>query len=184
MQPLTKLVLPVILLMSLSGSAAALTLSSSDISHNKMMDNSKEFIGFGCNGGNISPQLSWSGVPKGTEYFAIFAYDPDAPTGSGWWHWQVINIPKNVNSVVAGAGDPKKNNFPAGSLQLKNDFGQQGFGGVCPPIGHGMHRYQFTVYALSQQIELPENYSSALVGYMVNAYSLGSATLEALYKRD
>lgn len=170
----------------LSGTALAdsFTLSSADIAHGEFMSKVQEYQGFGCEGGNLSPQLSWSGAPEGTEAFAITAYDPDAPTGSGWWHWQIINIPKNTTELPAGAGDLSKNLFPEGSVQISNDYGVNGFGGACPPQGHGVHRYQFTIHALSTTLELPENASGALTGYMINAHSLASSTIEALYKRD
>ncbi len=170
----------------LSGAALAdsLQLSSSDISEGEFMANTQEFQGFGCSGGNQSPQLSWTGAPEGTEAFAIQAYDPDAPTGSGWWHWQVVNIPKDVTTLPAGAGDLSKALIPADSINVKNDYGVEGFGGACPPKGDGVHRYQFTVYALSKKLELPEDPSGALTGYMVRAHSLASSTIEALYKRD
>ncbi len=160
-----------------------MTLTSHDIAHGSFMPKAQEFQGFGCDGGNQSPQLSWSGAPAGTQAFAVFAYDPDAPTGSGWWHWQVINIPANVNNLAAGAGSSESKKMPKGSRQMQNDYGVIGFGGACPPEGHGAHRYQFTVHALSQKLELPENASSALTGYMVHANTLASATIEALYKR-
>lgn len=170
----------------LSGSALAdsFKLSSKDISPGKFMSNAQEFQGFGCSGGNLSPQLSWAGAPKGTEAFAILAYDPDAPTGSGWWHWQIVNIPKDASALAAGAGNPSKKLTPPGSTNLKNDYGAIGFGGACPPKGHGVHRYQFTIHALSKKLDLPKDASAALVGYMVHANSLGSSTIEALYKRD
>jgi Raf kinase inhibitor-like YbhB/YbcL family protein len=153
-------------------------LSSTDIAQGKVMSTAQEFKGFGCGGGNRSPQLSWTGAPAGTEAFAVFAYDPDAPTGSGWWHWQVVNIPKTVTTLAAGATSP------SGSVEVKNDYGIAGFGGACPPKGHGIHRYQFTVYALSKKLELPHNASGALAGYMVRANALASSTIEALYQRD
>ena len=131
----------------------------------------------------MSPQLSWSDAPKGTAAFAITAYDPDAPSGSGWWHWQIVNIPANVTSLPADAGDQSKKLAPKGSRQIDNDYGFAGFGGACPPGGHGVHRYQFTVHALSKKLELPENASGALTGYMIHAHSLASSTIEALYKR-
>ncbi|WP_304941509.1 YbhB/YbcL family Raf kinase inhibitor-like protein [Bacterioplanoides sp. SCSIO 12839] len=159
-------------------------LSSNDIRHGEFMDNAQEFTGFGCKGGNQSPQLIWSGAPKGTQAFALLAYDPDAPTGSGWWHWQLVNIPKNVSELAAGAGTEAGKNLPAGSMQMRNDYGSHSFGGACPPPGDGAHRYQFTVYALKQKLELPKEASAALTGYMVNANALASATIEALYKRD
>lgn len=166
-----------------SAFASSLQLSSNDITRGDFMANAQEFQGFGCSGGNLSPQLSWSGAPKGTKAFAILVHDPDAPTGSGWWHWQLVNIPKNVNSLSAGAGDATKNLAPKGSVHIANDYGVKGFGGACPPEGNGAHRYQFTVHALSKKLELPDNASGALTGYMVNAHSLASGTIEALYKR-
>jgi hypothetical protein len=171
------------LLLSTSLLADNFTLSSTDIAHGEFMNKAQEFEGFGCSGGNQSPQLSWRNAPKGTEAFAITAYDPDAPTGSGWWHWQIVNIPAAVNSLVAGSGDQSNKSTPTGSLQITNDYGAAGFGGACPPEGHGAHRYQFTVHALSKKLELPENASGALTGYMINAHTLGSSTIEALYKR-
>ena len=166
------------LLASNSALAGSLALSSTDIANGKFMAKAQEFQGFGCSGGNQSPQLSWSGAPAGTAAFAIMVHDPDAPTGSGWWHWQLVNIPKDVTSLAAGAV------APAGSQQMNNDYGVKGFGGACPPPKHGVHRYQFTVHALSQKLELPENASGALTGYMVKAHSLASSTIEALYQRD
>lgn len=161
----------------------ALELSSTDIGHGEFMAKAHEFTGFGCDGSNLSPALSWSGAPKGTEAFALLVHDPDAPTGSGWWHWQVINIPKNVTSLSTGAGKKDSKLMPKGSVQIENDYGVAAFGGACPPPGHGAHRYQFTLYALKQKLDLPANASGALTGYMVKANALASATIEALYKR-
>jgi Raf kinase inhibitor-like YbhB/YbcL family protein len=182
----TALIVSTFLAVTASTSVLAedFTLTSSDIVAGKLMNKAQEFQGFGCSGGNTSPQLSWSGAPKGTEAFAVFAYDPDAPTGSGWWHWQIVNIDKSVNTLMVGAGDVAKNIAPKDSVQIKNDYGFAGFGGACPPEGHGVHRYQFTVYALSTKLTLPEDASGALTGYMVKGNSLASSTIEALYKRD
>jgi len=164
--------------------AETLTLSSQDIEQGKMMAKKQEFVGFGCKGENLSPQLSWKNAPKGTKSFAVTAYDPDAPTGSGWWHWQIINIPNTVTTLAENAGSTDNKNIPKGSLQIENDYGSQGFGGACPPVGHGQHRYQFTVYALSvEKLELKPTSSAALVGYMINANKLASSTIEALYER-
>ncbi|MDX3775528.1 YbhB/YbcL family Raf kinase inhibitor-like protein [Chromatiaceae bacterium AAb-1] len=186
MQRLTSKFTLLLLSTLLSGSVLAdsFTLTSTDISHGELMTKAQEFQGFGCSGGNLSPQLSWSNAPEGTAAFAILAYDPDAPSGSGWWHWQIINIPANVTNLATGAGDAGKNLAPEGSIHISNDYGVKGFGGACPPEGHGVHRYQFTVHALSKKLELPDNASGALTGYMVNAHSLASSTIEALYRRD
>lgn len=165
--------------------AEGLKLLSSGIKHGHFMSKSQEFEGFGCSGDNKSPQLSWFGAPAGTKSFAITAYDPDAPTGSGWWHWQVVNIPTSVNSLPSGAGSVDQKLMPKGSAQIENDFGFKGFGGACPPEGNGAHRYQFTIHALSvEKLDIPEEASGALAGYMINANSIDSNTLEALYVRD
>lgn len=172
------------LALSTTACASKFTLTSTDMSQGQPLSQAQEFAGFGCSGDNLSPQLSWSGAPEGTKAFAVFAYDPDAPTGSGWWHWQLVNLPSDVNELATGVGDPSGENLPKGSQQISNDYGFAGFGGACPPKGHGAHRYQFTVFALSQRLELPENPSSALVGYFVNQLAIDSATLEATYQRD
>ncbi len=165
--------------------ADTFTLSSKDIAQGEFMSKAQEFNGFGCVGDDLSPQLTWSGAPKGTKSFAITAYDPDAPTGSGWWHWQIVNIPNTVTELVAGAGSTKKDLAPKGSMQIQNDYGDRGFGGACPPKGHGVHHYRFTIHALSvEKIDLPKNASGALTGYMINANTIATSTIESLYKRD
>ncbi|MGI2259196.1 YbhB/YbcL family Raf kinase inhibitor-like protein [Shewanella sp. GXUN23E] len=157
--------------------AQAMTISSQDIQEGSPMANTFAYKGFGCSGGNQSPQLSWQGAPAGTGSYAITAYDPDAPTGSGWWHWQVVNIPASVHSLKRDASGHIQ-----GADELTNDYGNKGFGGVCPPSGDGMHRYQFTVWALPDaRLELPANASAALVGYLLNAKALDKATLTATY---
>lgn len=161
--------------------AAPFTLTSSDIAQGKSLSKDHVFQGFGCDGQNISPQLSWKNAPEGTKAFAVFAYDPDAPTGSGWWHWQIVNIPSTVDTLPRGIGK-SSNKTVLGATQYPNDYGIIGFGGACPPKGHGPHRYQFTVHALSTELDLPENPTSAIVGYMVNANTIETATIEALYE--
>ena len=175
------------LLLSLSAPvfAGSLTLSSEDIVEGGLMPQAQEFNGFGCSGANQSPQLKWSGAPVGTKSFAVTAYDPDAPSGSGWWHWQLVNIPMTVMGIATGAGDVKTNKAPTGSTQIQNDFGARGFGGACPPEGHGVHRYRFTLHALSvDKLELADDASGALTGFMINAHTIESSTIESLYKRD
>jgi Raf kinase inhibitor-like YbhB/YbcL family protein len=180
-----KLITVLSLSISASAFAGSLTLSSHDIAQGEFMTKAQVFNGFGCTGGDLSPHLKWSNAPKGTKSFAITAYDPDAPTGSGWWHWQVVNILKNVTEIATGAGSTNKNVAPQGSMQIDNDYGNKAFGGVCPPSGHGVHHYRFTIHALSiEKLELPENASGALAGYMINANTIESNTIEALYKRD
>src|SRR5437870_4187498 len=119
--------------LSLFGTAAAnaqsMSLTSADLKEGATIANEQVFKGFGCTGGNVSPALSWSGAPSGTKSFAVTMYDPDAPTGSGWWHWVVFNIPASATSLAAGAGDPSKNLAPAGSTEGNTDFGTPGYGG-------------------------------------------------------
>nr|WP_315853633.1 YbhB/YbcL family Raf kinase inhibitor-like protein [Marinobacterium arenosum] len=160
-----------------------MTLTSTDIQAGDRMPKAQEFSGFGCSGDNRSPALSWRDVPAGTKSLALTVYDPDAPTGSGWWHWQVYDLPAGLTALPAGAGQPDSELLPEGSRQGPNDYGQQAFGGACPPKGE-LHRYQFTLHALDvERLQVPEQPSAALIGYMINAHSLASARLEALYSR-
>ena len=154
--------------------ADSFTLTSSDIAEGQKLSNDFVFQGFGCEGGNVAPTLEWQGAPEGTESFAVTAYDPDAPTGSGWWHWFAFNIPADVTSL-GGSHD-----VPA--VQLTNDYGAIGFGGACPPPGE-VHRYEFTVHALGTTLAIDNSVSNALAGYMVNANSIASSTITAVYTR-
>lgn len=164
--------------------AAGFALHSPDIADNQMMSAEQEYNGFGCTGKNISPRLNWTNAPANTKSFAVTLFDPDAPTGSGWWHWQIVNIPAGVNGLKKDAGNPAKNIAPAGSLQIQNDFGARGFGGPCPPPGSRAHHYEFTVYALSvDHLNVKADSSNALVGYMIKANALASAKITALYRR-
>lgn len=163
-------------------SDAKFTLSSSDIAEGHFMAKSFEFNGFGCDGPNLSPALAWQHPPAGTKGFAITVFDPDAPTGSGFWHWLVSGIPASVTELAQGAASTGE--LPVGSRTFRNDYGALNFGGACPPVGHGMHRYQFTVWALpAADLAVPDEASAAVVGFMLNATALGKATLTATYAR-
>jgi Raf kinase inhibitor-like YbhB/YbcL family protein len=165
--------------------ADSFTLTSKDIREGQLMNKAQEFNGFGCSGDDLSPHLIWENAPKGTKSFAVTAYDPDAPTGSGWWHWQIVNIPASITELKTGAGDASATSSPKGSLQVKNDYGIRGFGGACPPEGHGTHHYRFTVHALSvDTLALPDDPSGALTGYMINANTIETSTIESLYIRE
>lgn len=143
-----------------------------------------EAYGFGCAGGNASPQLSWRGAPEGAKSFAVTCFDPDAPTGSGFWHWVVVNIPPTVTSLAMGAGNPERNALPAGALQVRTDFGAPGYGGPCPPAGDHPHRYIFTVSAVSlEALPVTADTSAAVVGFYLHFNTLDKATLMGLYKR-
>ncbi len=138
-------------------------------------------FGFGCAGGNQSPHLAWSDAPEGTESFAVTCYDPDAPTGSGFWHWVVVNIPSGVTELAAGAGSAG-GSLPAGALQTRTDFGQAGYGGPCPPQGDHPHRYLFTVHAVGDSLPVAEDTSAAVIGFQLHFNTLATATLMGLYK--
>jgi len=164
--------------------AAGFNLSSPTVKPGSMLTDAQVFKGFGCEGKNISPALKWSGAPAGTKSYAVTVYDPDAPTGSGWWHWVVYNLPASATELPEGAGGADGKGLPAGAVQGRTDFGAAGFGGACPPAGDKPHRYIFTVYALkTDKIEAPADASAALVGFMINANKLGKASFEAKYGR-
>jgi Raf kinase inhibitor-like YbhB/YbcL family protein len=143
---------------------------------------SAEF-GFGCAGGNRSPHLKWSGAPAGARSFAVTCFDPDAPTGSGFWHWLVVNIPPNVTELPPGAGSAD-GKLPAGALQTRTDFGKPGYGGPCPPEGDHPHRYLFTVFAVAKEkLDVAANTSAAVIGFNLHFATLEKASLMGLFKR-
>jgi Raf kinase inhibitor-like YbhB/YbcL family protein len=143
----------------------------------------QEFNGFGCTGDNQSPQLSWKNAPEGTKSFAITMYDPDAPTGSGFWHWVVFDIPANVTELATGTGN-KMDLTPKGAIQSITDYGIKGYGGPCPPVGHGFHQYIITVHALkTDKLGLNENTNPAVVGYYLWNNTLAKASIVVYYKR-
>ena len=136
---------------------------------------------FGIPGGqDASPQLAWSGAPAGTKSYAVTVYDPDAPTGSGFWHWAVANLPAGTSSLPEGAGDDTGSGLPAGALQLRNDAGAARFVGAAPPAGHGAHRYFITVHALDvEDIGVPAEATPAFLGFTMAGHILARATLIA-----
>lgn len=143
----------------------------------------QEFNGFGCSGENISPELHWSNPPKGTKSFAITVYDPDAPTGSGWWHWLIVNIPADTDKIAADASAKKR--LPKGALETMTDYGFSGFGGACPPQGDKAHRYVFTVHALDvESLPVKAESNSAVVGFMINKHTIQKASVISYYQRD
>jgi Raf kinase inhibitor-like YbhB/YbcL family protein len=165
------------------GAAGKFTLASTNISAGGTIANQQVFNGFGCSGGNVSPALSWSNPPAGTRSFALLMHDPDAPTGSGWWHWVVYNLPATLSSLPAGAGDPQKNLLPAGAVQGRSDFGTPGYGGPCPPPG-SPHHYYLRLYALKvPKLDVPADATAAFIGFTVRAHSLAMAELMGLYGR-
>lgn len=171
----------ILLFGSISSFAGEFTLKSHDLLG--QLTKMQEFSGFGCNGQNISPELHWIDAPKGTKSFAVTVYDPDAPTGSGWWHWVVFNIPSSVSSLPSDFGNTTKQQSIS-AMQSITDFGKAGFGGACPPLGDKPHRYIFTVHALNvDNLDLDEKASPALVGYMLGMHTIAKSTLVSYYGR-
>jgi Raf kinase inhibitor-like YbhB/YbcL family protein len=163
--------------------AGDFTLSSSDVAANSTIAGTHVLNGMGCSGGNISPQLAWSGAPAGTESFALTVYDPDAPTGSGFWHWVVVNIPATTTGPRA-APAPRTAALLAGSVQVATDFGVPGFGGPCPPAGDKPHRYIFTLFALkTPKLELPEHATAAVTGFLIHFNVIARTGFTAYYGR-
>jgi Raf kinase inhibitor-like YbhB/YbcL family protein len=163
-------------------SAGSFTLTSHDLEGQLSLK--QVFNGFGCSGENVSPELSWSNAPKETKSFAVTAYDPDAPTGSGWWHWVVFNIPATVASLSTNSGNIENGLMPKGAVQSITDYGKAGFGGACPPVGDKAHRYIFTVYALdAEALPLDAGTMPSLVGYMINQHTLQKTSMISYYGR-
>jgi Raf kinase inhibitor-like YbhB/YbcL family protein len=173
----------VIFLFSISTfSQKTFTLSSSDLGGSATK--TQEFNGFGCSGDNKSPQLAWTNAPKGTKSFAVTMYDPDAPTGSGFWHWVVFDIPVTSTELVTNAGNVALNLAPEGTIQSETNYGIKGFGGPCPPKGHGFHQYIITVYALrTESLGLNSDTNPAVVGFNLWNQTLAKASIIAYYKR-
>lgn len=171
------------LMMTTASHAQSFKLTSSEFADGGRLGPAQVLNGFGCQGPNRSPQLSWEGAPEGTRSFVVTLYDPDAPTGSGWWHWVVYNIPASAKGIPAGAGDDRGTGLAAGAVQGRTDFGKPGFGGACPPEGR-THRYIFTVHALKvEKLDAPADASAALIGFMTNMNSLAKATLTVSHGR-
>lgn len=131
-------------------------------------------------GKDLSPQLSWRGAPEGTRSYAVTVHDPDAPTGSGFWHWAVAGIPADVTDLPEGAGDDTGSGLPEGAFQLPNDARMARFVGAAPPAGHGPHRYFVVVHALDvESIDVPADATPAMLGFMMAPHILGRAVLTA-----
>ena len=175
-------ILAIALLSSSGFSQKTFSLTSNDLGG--QATKTEEFSGFGCSGKNQSPQLSWTNAPAGTKSFAVTMYDPDAPTGSGWWHWVVFDINANTNELVTNAGNLTANLAPKGAIQSLTNFGAAGFGGPCPPQGHGIHQYIITVHALkTDKLGLDATANPAVVGYYLWQNTLAKASIVTYYQR-
>ena len=167
-----------------SAGAAQFAVTSPDIKSGGKIADAQVANGFGCAGGNTSPEVNWSGAPKGAKSFAVRVYDPDAPTGSGFWHWVAFNIPAGTTSLPKNAGDPTANLTPAGTIQSHNDTGSQGYFGPCPPKGDKPHHYHVQVFAVDvDKLDADDKASPAVVGFNLHFHTLGMAELIGLYGR-
>ncbi|MFI7501698.1 YbhB/YbcL family Raf kinase inhibitor-like protein [Streptomyces sp. NPDC049687] len=161
--------------------AASFTVTSTTVTDGGTWS-SAQFSGiFGVPGGkDVSPQLSWSGAPEDTKSYAVTVYDPDAPTGSGFWHWVVADIPATVTELPEGAGDDTGSGLPDGAFQLPNDARAARFIGAAPPAGHGPHRYFIVVHALDiESIGVAADATPAVLGFTMAGHILGRAVLTA-----
>ncbi|MBY0386297.1 YbhB/YbcL family Raf kinase inhibitor-like protein [bacterium] len=165
---------------TMSVGAADLKVESKSIKEAQPINNIYVFNGFGCSGQNKSPHLKWSPGPKGTKFYAVSAYDPDAPTGSGWWHWVMINIPANVTELPEGASG---SNLPQGAVETRTDFAKQGYGGPCPPVGDKPHRYFFKVFALKDKVPVESDAPGAMAGYYMNSLKIAEGQIMGIYSR-
>ena len=182
MKHITLVTLITLLLVTSRADAQEFTLQSADLGG--QLTAAQVFSGFGCTGRNISPALKWTNAPAASKSFAITVYDPDAPTGSGWWHWLVFNLPAATSELKAGAGTPRNGLLPKGAVQSVTDYGQPGFGGACPPVGDKAHSYIFTVYALDvAKLDLDDKAAPAMVGFFLNQHAIAKASLIAYYQR-
>ena len=154
------------------------TLTSNDLTDGGQLPDAQVYAK-----GNVSPHLKWSGAPEGTKSFAITCYDPDAPTGSGFWHWTMANIPADVTELETGTGAPDGSKLPSGAIQGRTDFGQPGFGGAAPPAGHGPHRYIFTVFAVdTDRLDVTADNSGAVYGFNLHFHTLAKASITGIYE--
>jgi Raf kinase inhibitor-like YbhB/YbcL family protein len=157
------------------------SVTSEDVTHGAMMSNKHVYNSFGMSGENDSPELSWSGFPAETKSFAVTCYDPDAPTGSGFWHWLVIDIPVSVTSLPSGAGDAS-GRLPGGAFHVRNDYGTKDFGGAAPPAGDEPHRYVFAVHAVDvDTLGIDSDVTPAVAGFNLRFHTLARGVLIPVY---
>jgi Raf kinase inhibitor-like YbhB/YbcL family protein len=160
------------------------TVLSSDITEGATLAMPQVSGIFGAGGQDVSPQLSWSGFPPETKSFVVTCYDPDAPTGSGFWHWAVLDIPTDVTQLPTNAGSEDGAGLPAGALVVNNDAGRPGYLGAAPPQGHGPHRYIFAVHALSvDQVGVDNTVSNAIAGFNMFGKVIARGVLTAVYEQ-
>ncbi|WP_306367310.1 YbhB/YbcL family Raf kinase inhibitor-like protein [Nocardiopsis sp. CC223A] len=163
---------------------APFTVTSTDVADGRLLSRAQVSGIMGAGGEDVSPQLSWSGAPEGTQSFAVTCFDPDAPTASGFWHWAVANIPADVTELPAGAGSGEAGALPAGAVTLRNDAGGHRYIGAAPPAGHGPHRYFFVVHAVNvPELAVDASASPAFLGFNLFSHSIGRAIITPVYEQ-
>ncbi len=159
---------------------SSFTVTSDDVSDGQQMP--ATFAHGSAGGDDLSPQLGWSGFPVETAGFAITCFDPDAPTGSGWWHWLLLDVPVGVTSLARGVGAADGSALPAGAWQLTNSYGTAAFGGAAPPPGDYPHKYFFAVHALDvMTLGIDESVSQEVAGFNLTAHTIARGLLVPTY---